>query len=483
MGTKSHKKLLQDFEATDKTAWIDKAVERLKDKDFQALGTSTYEGIRQEPFYTADDQSKTLLTSGDFGSTAQWQNREVVHFFPWTDDDQDVLIEDAPRLTQAANSLALQALDKGADAIHFDLWGADAAVIDFEALLKNIDLDKYPIGFTFDGRSESFVSQMNNIQWSGTIDYDFLANWTISGHFHETVFEDLAELIHYTHHRPQIKALTVSTTNLHNAGANAVQELAFGLSTAVEYIHQLTDMGLDLNLLLRNVEFSMGTGSNYFMEMAKFRALRMLWKQVLAGYETDRVQVPVALHAQTSTWNKTISDVYVNMLRSTTEAMSAVIGGCDALSVLPYNDFFTEPDNFSRRIARNVSTLLKEESYLDKVIDASSGAYYIENLTHSLAKQSWELFQQTEQKGGFMKAFKAGFIQEEIEKTANIRINNAETGKDVLVGTNKYENKEEKIENVPADNDTTRQNGLRLLKLKRVAEGIERQRMMNNKPS
>ena len=481
MGTQSQEKLLQDFETTNKTVWIDKAIERLKDKDFQALGTSTYEGIRQEPFYTADDQPKTLLTSGDFGNTAQWQNREVVHFFPWVDDDQDILIEDAPRLTQTANGLAIQALDKGADAVHFDLWGADAILIDFEALLKNIDLSKYAVGFTFNGRSESFISQLEKTQWSGTIDYDFLANWTISGQYHNTVFEDLAELIHYTHHHPRIKALTINTTNMHNAGANAVQELAFGLSTAVEYIHQLTDLGLDLNLLLRNVEFSMGTGSNYFMEMAKFRALRMLWKQVVTGYGVDSAQVPLTLHAQTSTWNKTISDVYVNMLRSTTEAMSAVIGGCDALSVLPYNDFFTEPDNFSRRIARNVSTLLKEESYLDKVIDAGSGAYYIENLTHTLAKQSWELFQQTEQKGGFMKAFKAGFIQTEIEKTAGERINNAEAGKDVLVGTNKYENKEEKVENVPADNDTSGQNGLRLLKLQRVAEGIERQRMANNK--
>jgi methylmalonyl-CoA mutase len=482
MGTQSHEKLLEAFEASSKDAWIEKAVERLKDKDFQKLGSATYEGIRQNPFYTADDQADNALTSVDFGNTAQWQNREIIHFFPWVDNDQDVLIEDAPKLTKNANELARQALAKGADAVHFDLLGVDAALIEFEELLQGIDLEKYAVGFTFDGRSDSFVAQMDKTNWKGTIDYDFLANWTISGHYHNTVFEDLAELIHYTHHRPEVKALTINTNNLHNAGANAVQELAFGIATAVEYIHQLTDLGLDLNLLLRNVEFSMSTGSNYFMEIAKFRALRMLWKQVLAGYGVKDTALPVSLHAQTSVWNKTISDVYVNMLRSTTEAMSAVIGGSDALSVLPYNDFFTEPDEFARRIARNVSTLLKEESYLDKVVDAASGAYYIENLTQNLAKESWALFQQTEQKGGFMKAFKNGFVQTTIEKTANERVANAEAGTDVLVGTNKYQNPEEKLSNIPEDSgEAVAQDGLKLLRLRRVAEGIERTRAENDK--
>ncbi|WP_299460701.1 methylmalonyl-CoA mutase family protein [uncultured Microscilla sp.] len=482
MSTQSHEKLLQEFETSNKAAWIEKAVERLKDKDFQALGSVTYEGIRQSPFYTAEDQIYNALTATDFGNAAQWQNREIIHFFPWVDNDQDLRIEDAPQLAQSANQLALQALAKGADAVHFDLFGVDVTLVDFDVLLQGIDLEKNAVGFSFDGRIEPFISQMDNTQWKGTIDYDFLANWTISGHYHNTVFEDLAELIHYTHHRPKVKALTINTNHLHNAGANAVQELAFGIATAVEYIHQLTDLGLDLPLLLRNVEFSMGTGSNYFMEIAKFRALRILWKQILTGYEVDTAQFPVSIHAQTSVWNKTVSDVYVNMLRSTTEAMSAVIGGSDALSVLPYNDFFTEPDEFARRIARNVSTLLKEESYLDKVIDVASGAYYIENLTQSLAKQSWALFQQTEQRGGFMKAFKEGFIQTEIEKVASERIANAETGKDVLVGTNKYQNPNEVLENIPEYAESVEaQNGLRLLRLRRVAEGIERQKLQENK--
>ncbi|HAS45193.1 MAG TPA: hypothetical protein DCS93_32215 [Microscillaceae bacterium] len=475
MSTQSHEKLLQEFEASDKATWIQKAIEKLKDKDFQTLSATTYEGITQQPFYTPEDQVNNALTSADFGNTAQWQNREIVHFFPWVDDEKEILVEDAPRLTEEANRLAVQALTKGADSVYFDLFGVDAAIIDFCVLLRDIDLTKQPLGFTFDGRTEGFISQMEEAEWMGSVDYDFLANWTISGYYHNTVFEDLAELIHYTHHRPQVKALTINTTNLHNAGANAVQELAFGLSTLVEYLHQLTDLGLDLSLLLRNVEFSMGTGSNYFMEMAKFRALRLLWKQILQGYKA--AQQPLSIHAQTATWNKTITDVNVNMLRSTTEAMSAVIGGVDALSVLPYNDFFTEPDAFARRIARNVSTLLKEESYLDKVVDASAGAYYIENLTKELAQKSWDLFQQTEQRGGFIKAFKAGFVQNEIEKVANQKVANVETGKDVLVGTNKYENAEEKIEKVPTDNSQEVQSEVKLLKLRRLSEGLERKRL------
>ncbi|OJJ15853.1 hypothetical protein BKI52_36655 [marine bacterium AO1-C] len=471
MSTESQEKLLQEFEASDKATWIQKAIEKLKDKDFQALSSSTYEDITQRPFYTPEDQVSNALTSADFSHRAQWQNREIVHFFPWVEDEKDILVEDAPQLTEEANRLAVEALKKGADAVYFDLFGVDASIIDFGVLLRDIDLIKQPLGFTFDGRTEGFISQMEEAEWQGSIDYDFLSNWTISGFYHNTVFEDLAELIHYTHHRPQVKALTINTTNLHNAGANAVQELAFGLSTLVEYLHQLTDLGIDLSLLLRNVEFSMGTGSNYFMEMAKFRALRLLWKQVLQAYKAP--QQPLSIYAQTATWNKTITDVNVNMLRSTTEAMSAVIGGVDALSVLPYNDFFTEPDGFSRRVARNVSTLLKEESYLDKVVDAASGAYYIENLTKELAQKSWDLFQQTEQRGGFIKAFKAGFIQNEIERVANQKITNVEAGKDVLVGTNKYENADEKIEKVPTDDSQEVQSEVKLLKLRRLSEGLE----------
>lgn len=476
MSTQSHEKLLQDFETTDKTTWINKAVERLKDKDFQTLGTNTYEGIQQVPFYTPEDQVTTALIPSDFGNTAQWQNREIIHFFPWVENEQELMVEDAPRLTEIVNLLALEALEKGADSIHFDLFGVDAALVDFDVLLKGIDLGSQVIGFSFDGRSEGFTSQMEDHQWKGNIDYDFLANWTISGYYHQTVFEDLAELIHHTHHRPDVKALTINTTNLHNAGANAVQELAFGLSTAVEYVHQLTDLNLDINLLLRNVTFSMGIGSNYFMEIAKLRALRMLWKQVLKGYKVAPAEFPLIIHAQTSTWNKTITDAYVNMLRGTTEAMSAVIGGCDALSILPYNDFFTEPDSFARRIARNVSTLLKEESYLDKVVDAASGAYYIENLTYTLAQKSWKLFQQTEHKGGFIKAFQQGFVQQEIEQVAKQRIANAEAGKDILVGTNKYENKQEEIAKIPVDDSDAIKSELKLLKLRRISEGIERKR-------
>lgn len=475
MSTQSQEKLLQEFEASDKATWIQKAIEKLKDKDFQALSSSTYEGITQQPFYTPEDKVNTALTSADFSHQAQWQNREIVHFFPWVDNENDILVEDAPRLTEEANRLAQTALAKGADSVYFDLFGVDASIIDFGVLLQGIDLIEQPLGFTFDGRTEGFIGQMEDAEWMGVIDYDFLANWTISGYYHNTVFEDLAELIHYTHHRPKVKALTINTTNLHNAGANAVQELAFGLSTLVEYLHQLTDLGLDLPLLLRNVEFSMGTGSNYFMEMAKFRALRLLWKQILQGYKTP--QQPLSIHAQTATWNKTITDVNVNMLRSTTEAMSAVIGGVDALSVLPYNDFFTEPDDFARRIARNVSTLLKEESYLDKVVDAASGAYYIEHLTKELAQKSWDLFQQTEKRGGFIKAFKAGFVQNEIEKIANQKIHQVETGQDVMVGTNKYENANEKIDKVPKDTSQEVQSEVKLLKLRRLSEGVEQKKL------
>ena len=208
-----------------------------------------------------------------------------------------------------------------------------------------------------------------------------------------------------------------------------------------QYLNLLTDKGLDIDTVAQNIKFNFGVSSNYFMEIAKFRAARMLWAKIVEAYEPNNKEVAkMNIHAATSKWNQTIYDPYVNMLRGTTESMSAAIAGVDSLSVTPFNKAFEESTVFSDRIARNTQTILKEESYFDKIVDPAGGSYYIENLTNSIAEHAWKLFREIEEKGGYVEAFKTGFIQEQVKESANKRNLNIATRRDILLGTNQYPN-------------------------------------------
>jgi len=214
-----------------------------------------------------------------------------------------------------------------------------------------------------------------------------------------------------------------------------------------QYLNLLTEKGLDVDTVAENMKFNFGVSTNYFMEIAKFRAARMLWAKIVEAYQPNNLEVAkMNIHASTSKFNQTIYDPYVNMLRGTTESMSATIAGVDSLSVTPFNKAFESSTEFSDRIARNTQILLKEESYFDKIADPSGGSYYIENLTNSVAEHAWKLFQDIEAKGGYVEAFKAGFIQDQVTESANKRNMNIATRREILLGTNQYPNALEKIE-------------------------------------
>ena len=189
------------------------------------------------------------------------------------------------------------------------------------------------------------------------------------------------------------------------------------------------------------IKFNFSVGTNYFMEIAKLRAARLLWANVMAPYNPKRgCSSKLRAHIQTSAWNQTVYDPYVNMLRGTTEAMSAAIAGVDSIEVLPFDHAYEKPTEFSSRIARNVQLLLKEESHFDQVTDPAAGSYYIEELTASIAKAAWDLFKAVEEKGGYVAAFEAGFIQDQVEETANKRDQHIATRREILLGTNQYPN-------------------------------------------
>jgi methylmalonyl-CoA mutase len=203
----------------------------------------------------------------------------------------------------------------------------------------------------------------------------------------------------------------------------------------------LTEAGLDINQIAERMTLHVAVGSNYFMEIAKIRAARMLWANVLKAHNAKHTQVFV--HASTSKWNKSVYDPNVNMLRTTTETMSAALGGADSIHVDAYDDTYKCADEFSARIARNQQIILKEESYFDKIVDPSSGSYYIESLTDAIAQHAWKLFQDVEETGGFTAAFKAGTIQNAIAQTAHQRDLDIANRKTIVLGTNQYPNQHE----------------------------------------
>ncbi len=239
---------------------------------------------------------------------------------------------------------------------------------------------------------------------------------------------------------PGLKLLAVNSEMFNNAGAYIYQELGYALAWGAQWMTLLTDAGVDASEVARRVKFNMGISSNYFMELAKFRAARMMWAQVARQYGADEEACKMNCHAVTSRFNQTLFDAHVNLLRSQTEAMSAALAGVDSITVTPFDAPFQTPDEFSQRIARNQQLLLKEESHLDKVADPAGGSYYVETLTVSLAQEAWKLFMEVDARGGFFPCVNAGMIQEAVNASCRKRHDDMARRKEVLLGTNQFPN-------------------------------------------
>ena len=254
-------------------------------------------------------------------------------------------------------------------------------------------------------------------------------------------FARIVELIRKTKEYKHIRIVSVSAQIFGNSGSTIVEELAFALSAGHDYLVRLMDAGLTIDEAARKMRFSFSVSSNYFLEIAKLRAARMLWANIVKGYEPEKnCAGKMMIHAETSRWNQSVYDPYVNMLRGTTEAMSAAIGGVHSLEVTPFDRAFEAPTEFAKRIARNVELLLKHESHFDQVVDPAGGSYYIENLTQSIADEAWKLFLEIEEKGGYTEAYKAGIIVGMVKASAANKDKNIATRRQILLGANQFPN-------------------------------------------
>ncbi|MES2731202.1 MAG: methylmalonyl-CoA mutase subunit beta [Bacteroidota bacterium] len=473
--------LFEGFAPISKAQWHAQVIKDLKGKDFSTLRWYTDEGLVVEPYYAAEDMNslpwQAIQQAQRKGSSGHWLNRETITF------------TDAKTTCQAA----ITALSKGADALTIDLSQAEVPAIDFARLLHGIRLTDVPVTFQTVRQSTQVLEALGKItsyQIKGSLNDDPLALWMQDGLWLPDTWPQLASLLKETQHlygRQQaagqarrtepstnFRPLTINSHHFHQAGANAAQELAFTLSSAVTYLDKLTEAGLSADEIVTAMEFSVSTGTNYLMEIAKLRALRYLFNQIQVSYGMAH-PIPVFIHAQTSAYYQATLEPYTNLLRGTTEAMAAAIGGCNALTVLPFDvpAGAGSSTEFSQRIARNVSTILREEVYLDKVIDPSAGSYYLENLTYQLANQAWSIFLEIETLGGLMPAFEQGWVQAAVEKSYRQQTEQLQAGKRIMVGVNKYRNKADTESKLPFEEPISKAGKLPLLKKRRLATWVE----------
>ncbi len=452
-------KLFAEFPPVSTEQWEEVIIKDLKGADYEKkLVWKTQEGFSVRPYYRAENLEGVKHLGGEAGAFP---------FVRGTKDNNNWLVrQDYCACVcgyEAANAQAVDGLKKGVESVGFCIDGKKAiSEAEMATLLKGIDLAKVEVNFT--GCCCASVEIINSFlavakaqgvgaeDLKASFDYDPLRVLNQTGAFcSDKSMDTLKAVIDAVKDYPRVRVIGVEAYSFNDAGSNISQELGFGLAMGSEYINKLKELGLSADDAARRIKFTFAVGSTYFMEIAKFRAARMLWANIVKAYGSEKECCQkMKIHAVTSEWNMTVYDPYVNMLRGTTEAMSATIAGVDSLEVLPFDYPFRAPGEFSNRIARNVQSILKEEAHFDKVVDPAAGSYFIENLTQSIADTSWKLFTEVENMGGYVEAFKAGFIQNTIKATADARDKKIETRREIILGSNQYPNFTEK-----ADKDVT----------------------------
>ncbi|MDR2935725.1 MAG: acyl-CoA mutase large subunit family protein [Rikenellaceae bacterium] len=446
----NNEKLFSEFPPVATGAWEEVINADLKGADYEKkLVWKTAEGFSVRPYYRAESLEGIAFLDtrpGQFpyvrGTKANnnWQVRQTV-------DVAD---------PKAANARALDVLMRGADSLSFRISeGRSWTAADLDALLKDIEIKAISLNFTGCGVAHVaglVIEKVKNekldpedVHVSFDID-PLVGKLSLKGKTGScceggTCFDKIKSLIEAAGPYKRMRLVTVNGKTFHNCGSTIVQELAFSLAVGHEYVVRGMEAGLTVDRIAPSLLFNFAISSNYFMEIAKFRAARMLWANVMAPYNPARgCSSKMKIHATTSMWNMTVYDPCVNMLRGTTEAMSAALAGVDSLEVLPFDAAYAAPGEFSTRIARNTQLLLKEESHFNQVADPAGGSYYIENLTRSIADEAWKLFLQVEEQGGYTKAFETGFIQARVKASADARDKAVSTRREILLGTNQYPN-------------------------------------------
>ena len=404
----------------------------------------TGEGFNVNPFYRAEDIEGLKTTESLPGE------------FPYvrgTKKDNDWKVRQNIEVCcfKGANEKALDLLTKGVTSLGFIIKGDEVNEENIATLLEGICPASVELNFNTCNCKAEKLSGLLAVYFKGkgvdaekcygSVNYDAFKKPLVKGKENSEWVEGAGAVLKAGQALPNYRVLAVNAFLFNNAGAYISQELGYALAWGNELMAKLTEAGFTADEVAKNIKFNLGISSNYFMEIAKFRAARWLWAEIVAAYKPAcECACKMVAHAQTSEWNMTVYDAHVNLLRSQTEAMSAALAGVDSITVRPFDKIYQTPDDFSERIARNQQLLLKEECHLDKVVDPSAGSYYVEVLTNSLADVAWKLFLEVEEKGGFSVAVNAGEIQNAVNASNVARKKAVATRREILLGSNQYPN-------------------------------------------
>jgi methylmalonyl-CoA mutase len=475
---------MNEFPTVNYTDWRKLVEGELKGASFdERMLTSTPEGITLRPLYTKEDIASLPHVNSlpGFAPFVRGAHAAGNVAGPW-DISQEINCPSASEFNhQALNSLASglnalnMVLDKATRHGNDPDWASPeevgsgglsiATVNDLERALEGIDLAKISLfvrsgasGMPFAALLAALLKRrkMSPAELHGCIEMDPLGVLSNEGVLPQSLpgaYREMEALTRWAaEHAPSLQTICVHSRAWHEAGGNAVQELAFTLATAVEYLRELHSRGLDVNVAAPRIRFAITVGTNFFAELAKLRALRMLWAPAVAALGGNEDAQRLTLHLRTSLWNKTARDPHNNILRATVEAFAGALGGCDSMQVGAFDEIIRPPGELSQRLARNTQLILQKECHLNHVIDPAGGSWYVESLTSDLARRAWALFQEVEKFGGMAAALHAQFPQNAVAATAAEKIKAVQEGRSTIVGVNKYANPGETPLTEAADN-------------------------------
>lgn len=450
--------LFNEFDPVSSKQWKQQIQFELKGADYnETLIWQSPEDIKVKPFYHSDETEISVSV-----------NTQASQF----KIGQDIFVYDLEKSIWRAND----SINRGAESIRFTI---DNPEIDIKKLLESLPLEKVSVYFDLNFLSIDFAKKIDAVATAKNakifVNFDPIGHLTQEGNWFRNTDKDNFETLNKIGKETQsIAFVSVDLGLYQNAGANIVQQIAYSLSHANEYLNRVS--------IDKPIVFSVSVGTNYFFEIAKLRALRLLFNLIAKEYDHN---LDCHIIATPTRRNKTIYDYNVNMLRTTTECMSAVLGGAETVANLPYDVLYHKSNEFGERISRNQLLVLKNESYFDKVDNPADGSYYIENLTQQLAEKALALFKEIEAGGGFLVKLGEGNIQKKIAESADKEQRLFDSGKEILLGTNKYPNKNDKmahdLELFPFVKTNPRKTLITPIIPKRLAEKQEQERLEQEK--
>lgn len=460
------KYLFNEFNPVSTKAWKQKIQLDLKGADYNSnLIWKSNEGIDIKPFYHSED---TTSISFDIKMPKHWNIGETI----FVQNEFE------------ANKKAHYALSKGVEKLKFIIPNSNLLIKD---IISNIDTNSTPVYLELDFLDENYVLKNNEANKKGNVNHntDIIGNLVKTGNWYSNLEKD------HKSFESIIKATSnfgVNISTYQNAGANITQQLAYGLAHCNEYLNHINNTDLLRDIFNTNgsqkliININVAIGTNYFFEIAKLRTLRLLFSQLILDYNLNAQCQIIACPTKR---NKTLYDYNTNMLRTTTECMSAILGGANTIINSPYDAIYHKDNEFGSRISRNQLLILKHESYFNQVNNATDGTYYIESLTSQFAEKALNLFKKIEAKGGFVSQLFEGTIQRKIKESAQKEQNQFDNSDEILLGTNKYPNLNDKmkheLELYPFIKTNIRKTLIEPIIEKRLSETIEKERLENEK--